>query len=450
MQHILILGAGRSATDFIQYLLDQSLSHDWEIVVGDYNLALAQEKVGSHPKAKAIFFDLADDDLLQRSVQQADLVASFLPAHMHKTVAKACLAHSTHMITASYISPELKLMDEAAREKDLLFLAEMGADPGLDHMSAMQHIDEIKAKGGDLISFKSYTGALVAPACENNPWGYKFTWMPMNVVLAGQGGAARYIRDQQFRYLPYHRLFTITDTVKVPGAYGELEAYANRDSLPYCERYGLADVPTLIRGTLRVPGYCEAWNVLVQLGVTDNTYRIADSHKITYGQWLRSYLPAKGPENVEELLASFIGVSLDSPVMERLRYLEICSDRPVSRENGTPAEILLDLLMEKWKFEDSDTDTLIMVHEFIYTYKVQTYKRTSSLASEGLDHQHTAISRTVGLPAGIGARLMLEGKIKARGVHIPVTPEIYAPILEELKQFSLDFEESEEIYVGTP
>ena len=443
MTHILVLGAGRSATDLIVYLLNHASEKNWKITVGDFNRELASEKVNNHPQGEAIFFDVHDEELVEKYVGQAQIVASFLPAHMHVIVAKACLKHQAHMVTASYLSDGMKALDDAARDAGLILLNEMGADPGLDHMSAMLHIDAIKASGGEIFAFKSYAGALIAPRCNDNPWGYKFTWAPMNVVLAGQGGTARYIRDDRFRYIPYHRLFGITDTVTVPGEYGELEAYANRDSLPYRAKYGLEEVPTLIRGTLRVPGYCAAWNALIQLGLTDHGYTIEKANRHTYSQWLSAYLPYHRDPDLEVATAAFLGVKTDSELMDRLRYLELFSDKLIQRKEGTPAEILLDLLNEKWVFQPKDRDMLVMVHEFAYRLNGKTYLRKTGLAYEGDNHAHTAISKTVGLPAGIAIRLILEKVITTPGVHIPVEKEIYQPVLAELEELGIHFEESE-------
>lgn len=448
MTHILILGAGRSATDLIDYLLKLAPTQNWKITVGDFNQQLAEQKVKGHTHGEAIFFDVHDEKLVEKYVGSARIVASFLPAHMHVIVAKACLRHKAHMVTASYLSEEMKSLDEEARKANLILLNEIGADPGLDHMSAMQQIDAIKAKGGKIISFKSYAGALIAARCNDNPWGYKFTWAPMNVVLAGQGGTARYIRDNKFRYLPYHRLFSITDTVAVPGAYGELEAYANRDSLPYRAKYGLEEVPTLIRGTLRVKGYCAAWHALVQLGLTDHGYKIERANKNSYAEWLSAYLPYKRDPDLEQATADFLGVEGDSPLMDRLRYLEIFSDQNIPLETASPAEILLDLLSKKWVFRPEDKDLLVMVHEFAFHLKGKTYLRKTGLAYEGKNHEHTAISQTVGLPAGIAVKLILEHVITTPGVHIPVSKEIYEPVLAELDAMGIHFEEVEEEVEG--
>lgn len=441
--HILILGAGRSATDFIDYILQAAPSHEWRVTVADYNLPLAQRKVQGQDHATAEAFDVHNHAQVDEMVSKATAVASFMPPQFHPIVAEACLKHGAHLITASYVSPEMEALDAQAKAKGLLFLNEVGADPGIDHMGAMQEIDEIHAKGGVIQAFRSYAGALVAPQCNTNPWGYKFTWAPMNVVTAGQGGAARYIRDNQLRYLPSHRLFSVLDDVEVGGGYGTLEAYANRDSLPYREKYGLTGIPTLIRGTLRVPGYCAAWNILVQLGLTDNRYKIPGSENLTYRQWVACYLPQRFADDPEAGICSYFSLPHDGEIMHKLRWLDLFSDRPITCENASPANILLDLLLEKWAFEPTDIDLFVMSDIFQYTLDGKLYQRKSILSVEGLDQDHTAISRTVGLPSGIAMKLLLTGKLTARGVRIPVKQDVYEPILAELSTIGIAFERTD-------
>ena len=441
MKRILILGAGRSATDFIDYTLKQAQQHDWIINLGDYDLNLAKEKVHGHDRAQALQVDVNNEEQLNELISKADAVASFLPPPFHPRIARLCLKHKAHLVTASYVSDEMKALDEDAKAAGLLFLNEMGADPGLDHMGAMRVIDDIRDKGGKLLSFRSYAGALVAPRCNDNPWGYKFTWAPKNVICAGQGGAARYIRDGQLRYIPYHRLFSIVDEVEVGGEYGVLDAYANRDSLPYREKYGLEGIPTLVRGTLRVPGFCQSWNILVQIGITEDNYRIPHSNELSYADWLRAYLPANSSHDIRQAVADFTGLDVGSAEIERLVWAGLFSDKKIEKANASPAEILLDLFMEKWKFQQNDIDIFILSDLFIYELNGQTIRQSSTLSVEGLDHQHTAISRTVGLPSGIGFKLLLNDEIKARGVQIPVTKEIYGPVLDELETMGISFVE---------
>lgn len=442
MKKILVIGAGRSATDLIHYLLDHAKENQWEVIVGDYSSELAIEKVGTHPHGKAIFFDANDAQKRKEIIAGVDLVVSFLPAHMHLDVAKDCLSMGRHLVTASYLTPELEEMNEAVKEKGLVFLNEMGADPGIDHMSAMRSIDEIRAKGGKLEAFKSYCGALIAPEDNDNPWGYKFTWSPMNLIVAGQG-TARYIKEGKLKYIPYHRLFSTTENISVPG-HGDFEAYANRDSLGYRERYGLLDLPTMYRATLRMPGFCEAWHALVKLGITDHSYRLPDADKLTYREWISAYVPQVMEKGLEKALEDYLGTNPDSELMYRLKWAGLLSDRKITRKNGTPAEILLDLFMDKFALGKEDKDMLVMVDYFEYSLGGKRYSRTSSMVTKGLDPLHTAISRTVGLPAAMGVKLILQDKITSEGVMIPVKREIYDPVLNELENYGISFVEREE------
>ncbi|MDX2250428.1 MAG: saccharopine dehydrogenase C-terminal domain-containing protein [Bacteroidia bacterium] len=441
MKKIFIIGAGRSATDLIEYLLNHAEENDWEITVGDYSEALAREKTGNHPRGKAIFFDATNPVSRRFYISSSSLVVSFLPPQMHVLIARDCLEHGSHLVTASYLSAEIAAMDEAVKQKGLIFLNEMGADPGIDHMSAMQNIDAIRAKGGEIVAFKSYCGALVAPESNDNPWGYKFTWSPMNVIVAGQN-TARFIDKGKLRYIPYQRLFTSTEKIKVPGM-GTFEAYANRDSLAYREKYGLSDLPTMFRATLRYPGFCEVWAALVKVGLTDPGYSLPDSENLTYRQWVSAYISEAEEKGLEQALADYLNTTLDSEVMNRLKWAGLFSEEKIARKNGTPAEILLDLLLNKLSFRQNDTDMLVMVDYFEYKQDGKIFARSSSLVTKGLDPRHTAISRTVGLPAAIGVKLILQEKIKARGVMLPLSSEIYSPVLQELENWGISFVETE-------
>jgi saccharopine dehydrogenase-like NADP-dependent oxidoreductase len=270
MKNILILGAGLSSSSMIGYLLGQAGRNEWNVAVGDVSLEIAQKKIAGNACGRAFLFDVADAKLLKEEMGRCDVVISMLPARFHPVVAAEALLQGKHMVTASYISDEMKAMDSEAKKKGLLFLNEIGVDPGIDHMSAMKVIDEIKAMGGKMIEFQSSTGGLVAPESDNNPWNYKFSWNPRNVVLAGQG-VSKFLEKGQYKFLPYNKLFSRISKASVPG-YGDFEIYANRDSLKYRESYGLNDIQTMFRGTMRRPGYCQGWDVFVQLGMTDDIY----------------------------------------------------------------------------------------------------------------------------------------------------------------------------------
>jgi saccharopine dehydrogenase (NADP+, L-glutamate forming) len=439
MKNILILGAGRSATSLISYLLSAAVKYDYTVTVADTSPELIKQKTGSHARAVAVALDIANEALTRSEISKADIVVSMLPAFLHPRIAEQCVALKKSLVTASYVSPEMKGLDAAARNAGIILMNESGLDPGIDHASAMAVIDRIKNSGGNILSFKSYTGGLVAPESNDNPWGYKFTWNPRNVVLAGQG-TARYIENGKYVYIPYHKLFTRTEKVHVEGT-GDFEGYANRDSLGYRAIYGLENIPTLIRGTLRQPGYCEAWNALVQLGLTDDTYTVTDSGKMTYRQFTDSYLPP-GKESVEARFAAYVNIPLKGTIMNMIRWLGIFEEAAVILNHATPAQILQALLEERWKLKDNDRDMIVMQHKFEYSTAAnpaKTQQLVTSLVVKGDDSVHTAMAKTVGLPVGIVTKLILNGVIKLKGVCIPTVKEIYTPLLKELDDAGIRF-----------
>jgi len=442
MKRIILLGSGLSATNLIKYILEHSEEHDWHLSIGDINPEVPRQKVKGHHRASVFHFDIFDDNLLKTSLQGADVVISFLPAAFHPKVATACLEARVHMITASYVSKEIKLMHEEVQSAGLLFLNELGVDPGIDHMSAMKVIDEIRQKGGRMVSFKSSTGGLIAPEYDNNPWHYKFTWNPRNVVVAGQG-VSQFIRNGKYKYIPYHKLFDrllYTDVLD----YGTFEIYPNRDSLKYRETYGLHDIPTMFRGTMRRPGFSEAWNVFVQLGVTDDTYTLENSQNMTYRDFINAYLRYDPAMPVEDKLCKYLELDPEGEIMKKLTWLGIFENRKINMPHATPAQILQALLEEKWALEPGDRDMIVMQHEFIYELSVKTRKITSSMVVFGKDQEETAMSITVGTPVAIAVKLLLTGKIDITGVHIPVMPKLYDPILGELSDLGIAFTDQEE------
>ncbi|MEL7221777.1 MAG: saccharopine dehydrogenase C-terminal domain-containing protein, partial [Bacteroidota bacterium] len=375
-------------------------------------------------------------------IGRADVVVSLLPAHLHVEVAQDCIKLHKHLITASYVSKEMYSLGDEVRDRELIFMGEMGLDPGIDHMSAMQKIDEIKEKGGKLLSFRSYTGGLIAPESDTNPWHYKFTWNPRNVVLAGQG-TAQYLRKKKLKFIPYNRLFSETWEIDVPNM-GPFEVYANRDSLLYREQYGLKDIPTILRGTIRYPGFCEAWNALIKIGLTDADFPILSSGELTYHALMEAFAPP-GPGSVKDRIAMLIGEDPDSEVIEKLTWLGLFRKKKIGIENATPALILENLLLKKWKLEADDKDMIIMQHEFVYTLNGKKRRLTSSMVMKGEGQHDTAMARLVGLPMGIFVGLIAEGRIKSTGVQIPVMKEVYEPVLKELEDYGVKFEEFEEV-----
>jgi saccharopine dehydrogenase (NADP+, L-glutamate forming) len=446
MNNILVLGAGRSATALIRYVLDRAQAHNWHVIVADADPQLAAAKVGKHPNGQGIWLDVNKVNDRHQLIGRADVVVSLLPPQLHIEVAYDCIRFKKHLITASYVSKDIYKLSDEFRNKELLFMGELGLDPGIDHMSAMQTIDHIKAKGGRLTAFRSNAGGLIAPDClGKNPWRYKFTWNPRNVVLAGQG-TAQYLEDGKFKYIPYNRLFKEYRLIDIPGFDEPFEVYANRESLLYREAYGLGDIPTLYRGTIRYRGFCDAWNALVQIGLTDSTYPIMDSDKITYHELLEAYLSTEGRAgaSVKERIADLLSEREFSAVMKKLDWLGLFSKKKIGLPNATPALILENLLLEKWKLDPDDRDLILMQHEFDYELAGKKYRRYATLVLEGKDANDTAMARLVGLPLGIFANLVMTGKIVARGVHIPVQKEVYEPVLEELKEYGVIFKEREE------
>lgn len=441
MKNILVIGAGRSSTSLIQYLLTHSEKENWKITVGDIDLETVKQKTGNHKNARAIVFDIHNDQQRGEEIQKADLVISMLPAFLHLNVAKDCVHYKKHMATASYVSKEMSELHANAQKAGIILMNEIGLDPGIDHASAMKIIDHIHRNGGQLTSFKSYCGGLVAPEYNTNPWGYKFSWNPRNVVLAGQG-TAQFMEQGAYKYIPYNRLFVQTERIEVEG-YGMFEGYANRDSLSYRKLYHIDAIPTMLRGTLRMPGFCKAWNVFVKLGLTDDSYKIEASEKLTYGELLSAFLPS-GTSSIKEKLVALMGSEMDQEVWERIEWLGIIGDRKIKLKNATPAQLLQDLLEEKWKLNPEDKDMIVMQHLIEYNNKNGEKKRiTSSLVVKGDDQLHTAMAKTVGIPLAITSKLILQNKIQSRGVVIPTIPEIYDPVLNELEAYGVKFEEKE-------
>lgn len=443
MNNILIIGAGRSATALIDYILDNATKNRWAVTIADADFTLAQEKVGNHPFGKAAWLDATKPNDRKDLINRADVVVSLLPVHLHIEVAHDCISLNKHLITASYLSQEMYKLSDMARDKDLIFMNEMGLDPGIDHMSAMQKIHEIKASGGKIKAFYSYTGGLVSPESDDNPWHYKFSWNPRNVVLAGQG-TAQYLESNKLKYIPYNRLFESYHHIDVPGM-GKYEAYPNRDSLLYRETYGLEDTPTILRGTLRNQGYCDAWNALVKIGLTDASYPILNSQDLTYHSLMEAYV---GDQHfggtVKDRIANLVGWDPGSHVMQKLEWLGLFSKKKIPLTNASPSAILEDLLLKKWAMKPSDKDMVIMQHVFEYELDGKQKRHTATLIMKGEDSVRTAMSKLVGLPLGIFVKLVMEEKIKKVGVNIPVVREIYEPILEELKEYGLEFVHKDE------
>ena len=442
MKKIVIFGAGRSSTSLIEYLLSIAEEQNLLITLLDYNEELAKSKINNHKFGEAHFIDANNPNERLKFIKESQLVISMLPAHMHLGIVKDAIHEKVHVITPSYVTEEIRSLNADAKNNDVLILNEMGLDPGIDHMSAKKIIDEIEDNGGKLTGFESFTGGLVAPESDDNPWNYKFTWNPRNVVLAGQGGAAKFIQEGKYKYIPYNKLFRRTEIIEIEG-YGKFEGYANRDSLRYRSVYGLNEIPTMYRGTLRKIGFCRAWNVFVQLGLTDDSYVIEGSENMTNRDFINSFLAYNSHDSVELKLRHYLGIEQDDYIWEKLVWLGLFEDKKIGLKNATPAQILQKILQNKWSLREEDKDMIVMWHKFNFSQKGVDKEIRSHMVYIGKDSQFTAMSDTVGLPLGIAAKLLLSGKIKGRGVKLPIEREIYLPVLSELEQLGITFEEKE-------
>lgn len=440
MEKILILGAGRSATALINYLLDQACKHKWYVTVADSDLAAARKKVGDHPCGRAIWLDVNNLEDRKATVAKADVVISLLPPFLHTLIAEDCLLLSKHLLTASYVSQGFYAKADEVREKALIFMGELGLDPGLDHMSAMERLNDIRDKGGVLTAFRSYTGGLVAPESDDNPWHYKISWNPRNVVLAGQG-TAQYLKNNKYKFVPYHRLFSQAEPIEIQGM-GTWEVYANRDSLLYRSSYGLDDIPQLIRGTIRHTGFSRAWDALIKIGYTNADFPILNSEDLSYYQLTEAFLGNNTrAQTLKGCIANLIGEDINSEVISKLEWLGIFSRKKIGMKDATPAKILENLLLEKWPLKADDKDMVIMQHEFEYTQNDKKYKLTSTLVMEGEDGENTAMAKLVGLPLGITAKMVMAGKLTTPGVNIPVLKEVYMLVLGELEKMGIKFQD---------
>ncbi|WP_242084100.1 saccharopine dehydrogenase family protein [Aestuariivivens sediminis] len=448
MRKILVIGSGKSTSFLLKYLMDKSIEENIFITVGDLNIENAQKVINNHPNTKAIALDILDNLSRSKAIKNADIVVSMLPARLHINVARDCIQYKKHMVTASYVSPEMQALDDSAKANSIILMNEIGVDPGIDHMSAMQVLDRIRSQGGKIILFESFTGGLIAPESDTNLWNYKFTWNPRNVVLAGQGGAAKFLQEGTFKYIPYHRLFRRTEFLEVDG-FGRFEAYANRDSLKYQSAYGLDNIRTLYRGTMRRVGFSRAWNIFVVLGMTDDSYTIEDSENMSYRDFINAFLPYHHNDSVELKLRHALKIDQDDIVWDKLQELDIFNAlKKVELKNATPAKILEKILTEKWTLDEKDKDMIVMYHKFGYELNGLKKQIDSNMVVLGENQTYTAMAKTVGLPVAMATLAILNGHIKTPGVHIPITKEVYQPILKELKNFGIVFKEKEVPYLG--
>ena len=443
MKRILLIGAGRSATVLIKYLAQYTQQESFEVLVADRDLSLVENKVKGLDGFKAIQLNAMDADERKPLIQSADLVISMLPASMHVPIITDCIEYETNALTPSYISPEMEALHEKAVRKGVYVMNEMGLDPGIDHMSAMAVMDELRDEGKEITGFESFCGGLVAPENDNNPWNYKFTWNPRNVVLAGQGGVVKFLHNGKYKYIPYHRLFSRTERIDMQ-EFGMYEGYANRDSLKYQSIYGLENAHTIFRGTLRKPGFSKAWNLLVQLGVTDDTFVMANLEGKTYREFFNSFLAYSKTDSVELKMKYYLNLQQDDEdLYHKLEWLGCFSDEKITLKEGTPAQVLQYILEKKWSMQSTDKDMCVMWHKFYYSDGKTEKIKTSTMKVIGENAEMSSMSKTVGLPLGIFARKALQGKFNLRGVLMPIMKEVYVPVLEELAKEGIEFIEKD-------
>ena len=432
-QTILIIGAGKSATVLIQYLQQKAVENDWYILLADGDEATAKNKWNNAPNGNAVGIDIENDIDRQNLVQKADIVVSMMPAHLHFLIAKDCLHFGKPLFTASYVDDNMRSIAAEIESKQLLFLCEMGLDPGIDHMSAMAIIDEIHEKGGKITSFKSHCGGLVAPESDDNPWHYKISWNPRNIILAGKSGAI-YLENGATVTKHYPEIFEKTPVVDLPGI-GHLAYYPNRNSLSYIDTYQLHGVKDFVRTTLRYPAFCIGWNAIVQLHLTDET-AIELAPNTTVQNWFETHIQQKG---LEQVLKKFIQ---DPGIKEQLEFIGLYESTPIPAQFNSNASILQWLLEGKWKLAATDKDLVVMLHEIEYSIGDRQFKLDSSMVLTGEDAINTAMATTVGLPLAMGVCAYLKGEIKMTGLHIPIDARIYQPILKSLAEEGIVFQET--------
>ncbi len=445
---ILVLGAGKSTSYLLDYFLEKSITEDLLLVIGDLNPKAISPTIAAHPRCKITALNILEDEPRKKAVQEADIVVSMLPARLHIKVAMDCISFRKHLVTASYVSDEIRKLDKETKALNLVFMNEIGLDPGIDHMSAMEVIDRIRSKGGKMILFESFTGGLVAPQDDSNLWNYKFTWNPRNVVVAGQGGAAKFIQEGSYKYIPYHKLFRRTEFLDIEG-YGKFEAYANRDSLWYREAYGLQNVLTLYRGTMRRVGFSKAWNIFVQMGMTDDGYTIENSKGMSYREFVNLFLPYSPTDSVELKLRHYLKIDQDDIMWEKLIELDLFSgSKTITLDNATPAQALQEILEESWTLGTQEKDMIVMYHKFGYELNGVKKQLDANMVVLGENRTHTAMAKTVGLPVAMATLNILNKKISTPGVQIPISKEVYEPILKELESYGITFNEFQVPYLG--
>jgi saccharopine dehydrogenase-like NADP-dependent oxidoreductase len=441
MKKILVLGAGLVSRPLVRYLLDHP---DFRVTVASRTVSKAEALIAGHPHGSALQLLANETAKLEKLVSEHDLAISLLPAPLHPVVAEMCVAHRKHMVTTSYVSPKMRSLDGPARAASITLLNEVGVDPGIDHMSAMRVIHDVQRRGGKVASFRSYCGGLPAPEANDNPWGYKFSWSPRGVCTAGKN-AARYRENGKLVEIPGPELFTGNHPVSV-GGIGELEGYPNRDSLIYVELYGLDDIETMFRGTLRYPGWCVCMKKVVDLGLLDET-PVTYPPGMTFAKWMAGFIKAKSTDNLRPQVARHLGLDVALNVLDRWEWLGLFSNEPlpVTGQQTTALDVLAARMDAKMPYKKGERDMLILLHRFVARFPGKPDEKISStLIDFGQPNGDSSMARTVSLPAAVGTKLILTGAIREPGVHIPVKPEIYNPVLDELATMGIRCEEKKE------
>ncbi len=443
MKKVLIFGAGMVAGPPVKYLLENG----FQVIVASRTLQKAEALIDNHPNGMAKAFDItqATDSELEALVHECDLAVSLLPYIFHVKVAKACIKHRKHMVTTSYVSPEMRNLDDEAQNASITILNEIGVDPGIDHMSAQKIIDSIHEKGGKILSFTSYTGGLPAPDANNNPWGYKLSWSPRGVILAGRN-SAKYLKGGKIVEIPGEDLFDhylpFPVNEKGPGdtkELGLLEGYPNRNSVePYIDVYGISETKTMIRGTLRNPGWCRTMKKIADVGFLDLEEKEFPS-SFTYGQLINQLLDQPLESNPKMNLMAKFNLEETDDIVKRFEWMGLLGGDPLPKNKISPLDALCYQFEEHLQYAEGERDMLVMVHQFEYKLDTGVEKITSTMIDYGIPHGDSSMSRTVGLPAAIGVRMILDGTITDRGVQIPVKKSIYEPVLKELEEMNINF-----------
>jgi saccharopine dehydrogenase-like NADP-dependent oxidoreductase len=430
MKKVLLLGAGMVTRPIVHYLLDRE---DIQLTVASRTVSKAEELVKGHPRGTAIALNVTNDEELENLVATHDLSISLVPYTYHVKVAKLCIKHKKDMVTTSYISADMRALDGAAKEAGVLLLNELGVDPGIDHMSAMKIIHAVEREGGKVVSFRSYCGGLPAPEANTNPWGYKFSWAPRGVVLAARNNA-KFLWDGKVVDVPTERLFLETHILNVEGI-GDLECYPNRDSMGYIELYGLKDIQTMFRGTLRNLGWCSLWTKIKALNLLD--LEEFETNGMTYKAFMAKLAGCQPSDNVKAKTAAFLDLPVDAPEVQKLEWVGLFEDKPIPNAKICALDVLADLLLIKLAYAPRERDLIVLHHEFVAEYPGRRERITSSLVDFGIPGGDTSMARTVSLPAAIGTAMILDGKITVKGVHLPTLPEFYEPILAELETMDI-------------